>query len=66
MILGASGLPACTTKVYVGLGLNRISVRHYNLLHNITKFGSREESEVAGFFIFSHIRMMDYFRLDTG
>ena len=26
-------------------------------------FGSREESEVAGFFIFLHIRMMGYFRL---
>ena len=25
--------------------------------------GSREESEVAGFFVFSHIRMMCYFRL---
>ncbi len=25
--------------------------------------GSREESEVVGFFVFSHIRMMDYFRL---
>ena len=26
-------------------------------------FGSREESEVAGLFIFSYIRMMGYFRL---
>ena len=25
--------------------------------------GQREESEVAGFFVFSHIRMMGYFRL---
>ena len=28
--------------------------------------GSREESEVAGFFVFSHIRMMGYFRLGKG
>ena len=26
-------------------------------------FVSREESEVAGYFVFSHIRMMGYFRL---
>ena len=26
-------------------------------------FGSREESEVVGIFVFSHIRMMGYFRL---
>ena len=26
-------------------------------------FGSREESEVAGLFVFLHIRMMGYFRL---
>ncbi len=25
--------------------------------------GSREESEVAGFFVFSHIQMMGYFRV---
>ncbi len=30
------------------------------------KFGSREESEVAGFFVFSHIRMIGYFRLGKG
>ncbi len=29
---------------------------------NIKK-GSREKSEVAGFSVFSHIRMMGYFRL---
>ena len=28
-----------------------------------TNIGSREESEVAGFFVFSQIRMMGYFRL---
>ncbi len=28
-----------------------------------SNFGSREESEVAGFFIFSHVRMMGYLRL---
>ena len=28
------------------------------------KVGSKEESEVAGFFAFSHIRIMGYFRLD--
>ena len=27
------------------------------------KLGSREESEVACFFVFSHIRIMGYFRL---
>ena len=27
------------------------------------KIGSRQESEVSGFFLFSHIRMMGYFRL---
>ncbi len=26
-------------------------------------FGSREESKVSGFFVFSHLRMMGYFRL---
>ncbi len=30
----------------------------------ISLFGSREEDEVAGFFLFSHIRMRGYFRLD--
>jgi len=29
-------------------------------------FGSREESEVAGFFVFSHIRMIGYFKLGKG
>ena len=29
----------------------------------ISLFGSREEDEVAGFFLFSHIRMRGYFRL---
>ena len=29
-------------------------------------FRSRQESEVAGFFVFSHMRMMDYFRLFRG
>ena len=29
-------------------------------------FGTRKESEVAGFFVFSHIQMMDYFRLGKG
>ncbi len=28
------------------------------------RYGSREESEVAGFFVFSLIRIMGYFRLD--
>ncbi len=33
------------------------------VIRNVSKFlGSREESEVAGFFVFSHIRMMGYFR----
>ena len=27
------------------------------------KFGAREESEVEGFFVFSHIWIMGYFRL---
>ena len=27
------------------------------------RFGSREESEVEGFFVFLHIRMMGYFRI---
>ncbi len=29
-------------------------------------FGSREESGVAGLFVFSHLRMMGYFRLCKG
>ena len=29
-------------------------------------FGSWEESEVAGFFVFAHIRMKGYFRLGKG
>ncbi len=29
-----------------------------------SKFGSREESEVVGFFVFSHKRIMGYFRLN--
>ncbi len=32
-----------------------------NLIDRI--FGSREESQVVGFFVFSHIQMMGYFRL---
>ena len=28
-----------------------------------TESGPREESEVAGFFVFSHLRIMGYFRL---
>ena len=30
---------------------------------NLKKNGSMEESEVAGFFVFSHMRMKGYFRL---
>ena len=30
------------------------------------KIGLREESEVVGYFVFSHIRMMGYFRLGFG
>ncbi len=36
----------------------------YSRTHmGITFFGLREEDEVADFFVFSHIRMRDYFRL---
>ena len=38
-----------------------ISVEIFN-----TKSGSREESEVAGFFVFSHILMMGHFMLVKG
>ncbi len=31
--------------------------------HIIKTFGSKEEDEVAGFFVFSHIRIRGYFRL---
>ena len=40
-----------------------ISISDENFL---TIFESREESEVAGLFVFSHIRMMGYFRLGKG
>ena len=33
---------------------------------NEIMFGSREESEVADFFVFSHIWIMGYFRLGKG
>ena len=31
--------------------------------HNIKYFGSREEDEVSGFFVLSHLWMRGYFRL---
>ena len=47
-----------------------IANKHYNewikRIFSEIKFVSREESEVSGFFVFSHIRMMDYFRLSKG
>ena len=30
------------------------------LYFSYRKFGSREEDEVSGFFVFSHIRMIDF------
>ena len=36
---------------------------HIQLVKSIRNVGSREESEVSGFFVFSHTRMMGYFRL---
>ena len=38
----------------------------FGLRIRIVNFGSRKESEVAYFFVFSHIRMMGYFRLGFG
>ncbi len=32
----------------------------------LQRTGSWVEPEVAGFFVFSHIRMLSYFRLDKG
>ncbi len=35
-------------------------------LHEMKIWVRREESEVVGFFVFSQIRMMGYFRLGKG
>ena len=42
---------------YIGINFALI----FCIVHRF--FGSREESKVSGFFVFSHIRMMGYVRL---
>ena len=36
------------------------------LTENKRFMGQRKNQEVAGFFVFSHIRMIGYFRIDLG
>ena len=42
------------------------SGREVSQFHRFRIFGSREVSEASGFFVFSHIQMMGYFRLGKG
>ena len=55
-------LKICVELMSIVLSQN-ILLQSMNIIVNVCFLGSREESEVVGFVVFSHIQMMGYFRL---